>query len=1024
MKRIIAILCVVTYLVCGLSLYTSAEEKLVNVALNRNAVATSEYNADYSAAKIVDGTTALWAQGDGDAQPWVMVDLGKAYRISRVEIDSRMDTDQPETRKNFQIIGSLYPDISMGEIIAKSSSTPFPYKGTWQYDVENDGKYRFVFVQKSIANEYFVCAELRVFVKQSEMAVQDISYHDVTDNDLLNKIQLLSTLDIMHGEDAETFGAENEITRGEMAAYTVRAFNYQNLNFDEVKFKDLNLKNPYYREIQIANKLGIITADSEGKLYADTPVTSEQMIKMLLKAAGYEPYYNAKGGYPNGCNRVAQEIRLLRGVSLGLTVTKSQVVNVIYNVLNSKMLEVKTIGESFINYKNDNTVLYSRFKIVKAYGTVTANSITGITDVNGKVNEGYISVDNVLYELSYNNDYLGNRVEFYYEVSDNHLNRIICLFPYQQEVYKIDAENLIDIKNDTVKYYIDSDQNKKASLIISNTADYIYNGRNVGVISDENLIPKTGAVTLIDRDNDGKMDIMFVEKYISYVVDSISYSNGKIVTKFGGGIVDLDIGNHQSTYSVMMNGKEASLADIDEWNIISVGESIVDNGKHTNIIVSKNTYTGKITTIGDDSIQIAYDKEFELTPYIRQDLELNIYGDILLDYQNKIVGINYDASLKDRYAYLIKFALDGSLDKRLKLYVFNSVGDFKILEIADKINIDGEMFKTHQNAYDYLTLLNGGFVPQLIRYKFNSDLEVDMIDTIYPGVNENSEEMLRVSANYQNQAVYYRYEGKIFQGQYCIDDNTVIFSVPSDVSEEESFSIQTDKMFTPNKTYKFVGYNAEGAKPFKAIVISSEAALQPLDGEADCIVIQKLIKSLDDDGNQIDSIGGYCKGNYVTFEVFDETVLSSIKSSIIPGNVLRVILKNNKIYKAEIAFDRTATLSGVVSPDSPYITDDDWSGALYLGQKFTGLGTVYDFDGTKVILKFVASNGNIETAPSALIDLAGHSVLEYDERTNKVQPFMLDNILSYKDYGNDATKIFITAREGYIKNSLVYSFER
>jgi hypothetical protein len=115
---------------------------------------------------------------------------------------------------------------------------------------------------------------------------------------------------IIQGDDNGDFRPEDEITRAEFAAVLCRAIGIE----DEANTKLIKNKN-YFTDvpsehwaagyINAAYDFGAINGVGAGIFMPESPVTNEQVIKMLIAAWGYTLEAEALGGYPNGYMEVA-----------------------------------------------------------------------------------------------------------------------------------------------------------------------------------------------------------------------------------------------------------------------------------------------------------------------------------------------------------------------------------------------------------------------------------------------------------------------------------------------------------------------------------------------------------------------------------------------------------------------------------------------------------------------------------------------------------------------------------------------
>lgn len=130
--------------------------------------------------------------------------------------------------------------------------------------------------------------------------------------------QRLGNLEIMIGDEGG-FREEDSLTRaeatkviicmmglGSTAASTEATSRYTDMAAD-------HWANPY---VNLATDMGIVAGMGNGEFWADTPLTNEQALKMVLHAGGYESMAAENGGYPLGYVIAADDIGLTYGMEL------------------------------------------------------------------------------------------------------------------------------------------------------------------------------------------------------------------------------------------------------------------------------------------------------------------------------------------------------------------------------------------------------------------------------------------------------------------------------------------------------------------------------------------------------------------------------------------------------------------------------------------------------------------------------------------------------------------------------------
>lgn len=137
-----------------------------DLAAGKPASASSVYDDAYLPARANDGGSAATGGWSPLYQPvgsWWQVDLGEARRLRRIEVVSRQDLDQPETRRNFQVWGSNHRDMSEGYVVlATQGDQSTPFRHVFSFAVTDATPYRYVALVKT-APEYFFLAKVRVY---------------------------------------------------------------------------------------------------------------------------------------------------------------------------------------------------------------------------------------------------------------------------------------------------------------------------------------------------------------------------------------------------------------------------------------------------------------------------------------------------------------------------------------------------------------------------------------------------------------------------------------------------------------------------------------------------------------------------------------------------------------------------------------------------------------------------------------------------------------------------------------------
>jgi Ricin-type beta-trefoil lectin domain/Carbohydrate binding domain/F5/8 type C domain len=141
-------------------------EEVANVAQGQEATASSTWtDPGFEAAKAADGDLATgWSSSriEDDPQSWWRVDLGQTHTLKTLELVTRQDADQPDTRRNFEIRASNNADMSDYQVLCTQDAKDLADKSTFTCDVTDTTPYRYIEVAKTIP-EYFFIAEFRAY---------------------------------------------------------------------------------------------------------------------------------------------------------------------------------------------------------------------------------------------------------------------------------------------------------------------------------------------------------------------------------------------------------------------------------------------------------------------------------------------------------------------------------------------------------------------------------------------------------------------------------------------------------------------------------------------------------------------------------------------------------------------------------------------------------------------------------------------------------------------------------------------
>ncbi|NQX11210.1 RICIN domain-containing protein [Microbacteriaceae bacterium VKM Ac-2855] len=138
----------------------------VDIAQGKATSASSTYSGALSSGSAADGNPSTgWSASASDTNSWWQVDLGASVPLDQIQVLSRQDVDQPETRTGFSIQASNDATFASYTTIGRVSGRTVPDAGSVSLDVTTSAPFRYVRVQK-IDGRYFYIADVRVLAAQ------------------------------------------------------------------------------------------------------------------------------------------------------------------------------------------------------------------------------------------------------------------------------------------------------------------------------------------------------------------------------------------------------------------------------------------------------------------------------------------------------------------------------------------------------------------------------------------------------------------------------------------------------------------------------------------------------------------------------------------------------------------------------------------------------------------------------------------------------------------------------------------
>ena len=704
--------------------------------------------------------------------------------------------------------------------------------------------------------------------------------NDAKDSKHLEAIETLNALGIMVGDDTGMFRPGDAISRAEAAKVAVYALGLEDVAASSAyrsDFADVATDHWARGYINVAATQGLIKGDDGVHFRPNDTVTYAEAMTILVRTVGREPEALSRGGYPSGY--------LIVGADNGMTknapgkaqdpADRELVAQMTFNALTVKMMERTGFGEKEEYSTVDKTLLKNKLHVDKVTGQVMATSQSKLSGA-GVIKKGEVQIGEDTFKLNGAEaaNLLGFNVSAYVRENDKTEEKEIILIRADEarnDVMTISADNFNSITDGSGKmvigYWKDKENDiRETKVDVNENAMLIYNGKaEVMNKTLVNMKDKAGNVSLLDVDRDGKYDVIFVVEYKNIVVEEVVASSGKINGKYGAAAITLDPDDEQLEYSIIKGGAKLTVADLKEWDVVSVAASL--DGTVYNMVVSNETVEGRVTEVDPQGKVKIAGEMYQVANSYASDVRLEDEGTFYLDAEGKIAAMNTVGRISSNYAYLMNASKDNSFDESLELRVYTKTGETVTLKAADKVRLNGV---NNRKADDVLAALkNGGgtIERQLITYETNSDGKVTTINTAVNSASYNKD-VFSKNLTLAN-ALYKSATGKV--GTINVDANTIIFDIPSGSVYSDDFAIRNRSMFENDTPYDVVVFDMTEDFTARAMIVTSTS--YQANAESSVAIVTSMGTVKNDNDDIVDKMYAMQDGQSVALLAVDDSTL-------------------------------------------------------------------------------------------------------------------------------------------------------
>ena len=708
-----------------------------------------------------------------------------------------------------------------------------------------------------------------------------------------------------------------EVPRADFAASVAKMMGKQSYSGSEVYYYDVPANYWAFHEISLLTEMGILNGTGDKLFHPGDPITRDAAYKIILCAMGYRNYAERLDGYPMGYASVANRIGLSQGVTGGQTVTMSDMLYILYNALTINIMEpVSFTADSAVYEVSEEDTLISLYRGIH-YGKGTVQGADTITVSGGKLDKGIALIDGEEYKSEGFPmiDYLGEKVEFFYEIDEESDDKKILWVGRkgtESKTISVDGDATLDPDSFVYTYY--NPNGKKARITLDRSILLVYNGGIVESGYDRVLNDRRYECKLIS--DGGKYTVMIVRAYENYTVGSINTRDSVIYDKQRPQeFVNLDEENYD-TFSIRYMGNEAmSFEDLKKDDILTVYQSL-DNA-HIEVYVSNNFVSGTVDAIAksDKRTITIGGNQYRVDPKLSDDDF--VIGDNVTAYTNLYGEIVYITVGNQGFqgAFLLALDYQSGLKDTLSVKLLGEDSKVATWDCARRVVVDGVTYKNLKDVYRVLLAGENKLAGQFALIRKNSDGEIREIDTLTYNEGVETVNSLQVDVPFWNDSDH-SYAQRLIRAsanaarigeKIVFDANTKVFVVPNvtdydGVSEEDLWVTVGSKLANDTGTY------AESYKTAENIGITKYLLLKEYDPSrvnAELpVLVEGISSATDDDGNVVEVLDGYQGAAAVHIQA-DESVSDLFsKNRVQPGDIVTITKDNyGNVKGCMVAYD-------------------------------------------------------------------------------------------------------------------------
>lgn len=802
---------------------------------------------------------------------------------------------------------------------------------------------------------------------------------------------------------------DSDITRAEFAVMFANLHGYNGEEMGSSRFLDVEDEYFAKNEISYLAMHSIVNGVSRDRFNPGQSIRVEDAYRVVCNALGYTDY--VLKNY-NSFSEAAASLELDKGISKSEMLSKKDAVKLLYNALNTEILEIEYKGGAYsVNFNSGKTPLSEWLELDYAEGIVFSAG-------DAKINNDYKTGGLVVGDLSFSTlkednfyDYLGYYCRAYFDIETEEVKVLIKL-QNKNDVSEYETD-FLSFEDGILTY---NPIGKKKSIAINPQDDVVLNGVPVLAENREKAINDANGKIVINEVSgyDGK--IVLINSFNTFYAGGLSEEDFIVYDKIiPGRMLELD-SEKSDIYMSFSSGEGCDFSKINSGDVFTVLNHGA-NGDKT-VIISREKVSGVVSSVSEDEGIITVSGiNYELSgDFLNSKNDLPAPGKQVTLYLDAFSEIAYiEEGNTDGYVYGFLYkTIVSEDDDVLRFKIYTKDGEFVTVDTEDKLRVDGAVYSENSEKIKALSESNSGNETyRLIRFRKNTQNKVFDVDTTAKGATEDSDKTLKKVHSLGSEGSLYKMVPKAFGGtgeiglQVVTDSSTVIMTVPSKgVNDTNVFKI--GKSFENDVKYSFEAYKSDSDNiPADVLVFYEETAT--VDKYAYGIIsdLKVIYDSSEEEVVTAVTVITSTMGEKVfnansEFDIKSSKVIDSEKL-ITPdkGDIIKLALNSqSQIMGIEVMYD--ADEESWLAPSTPYgsiYNDHFYYGTI--NRKNAGFLEI-----TKGVTDLEVSDGSLCPIPVA----SNVRYIKYNSKTNKTEDITENQILDFESVQNEASKAVIITR--------------